>query len=115
MVQMRSSKGESRSKEEHMKSKAKTFTNLNYIFAGGMWLLGILTLLFNILGLWAPWHLAGFGWLFSIPVVAVFQLFAILFSLDEKNKKLFLINLLSLVISIAVALFTYHVSTTWFW
>ena len=68
-----------------MDKKTKTFTVINYILSGILWLLGILTLLFNILGLCAPWHLAGFGFVFYIPIPAIFQILAITFSFVGKS------------------------------
>ena len=90
-------------------------TVVNYVMSGVLWLLGILTLLFNILGLWAPWHLAGFAFVFYIPIIVILQIIAIIFSCVAKNKKIIIMNFASLVISIAFALFTFFVSAKWFW
>ena len=98
-----------------MKKAAKAFTVINYTLSSILWLLGILTLLFNIIGLWAPWHLAGFGFLFYIPISAIPQILAIVFSCVDKNKKAIIMNFASLVISIAFVLLTVLVSSSWFW
>ena len=91
------------------------FTVINYVLSSVLWLLGILTLLFNIVGLWAPWHLAGFGFVFYIPVPIIPQIIAIVFSCVEKDKKTIIMNFVSLAVSIAFVLFTIFVSSTWFW
>ncbi len=94
--------------------KAKTITVINYVLSGILWLLGLLTLLFNILGLWVQWHLAGFGFIYYIPVPAGAQLFAII-TCDGTAKKFLKLNLFSLGISVGFVLLTLFVSTSWFW
>jgi len=98
-----------------MDKTMKVFTITNYILSSILWLLGILTLLFNVLGLWAPWHLAGFGFIFYIPVPAISQILAIVFSCVEKHKKTIIMNFVSLIVSISFVLLTVFVSSTWFW
>ena len=66
-----------------MTKKSKLFTWLNLIFSSILWGMGILTLIFNVLGLWAPWHLAGFGFVFFIPVTLIFSLLSLLFSYKD--------------------------------
>ena len=95
-------------------TKAKVFTIINYVLSAIGWLLGILTLLFNILGLWDPWHLAGFGFMFYIPVPIISQFLAIFFC-NISEKKLLMLNLIPFIISISFALLTVLVSTRWFW
>ena len=98
-----------------MKDTAKSFIVFRFIMSSILWLLGILTLLFNVLGLWAPWHLAGFGFVLYTPIPSVTQIIAIVFSCIEKNKKRIVINIVSLAISIAFVLLTFLVSSNWFW
>lgn len=98
-----------------MEKTVNRFTVVNYVMSGVLWLLGILMLLFNILGLWVPWHLAGFAFVFYIPIIAILQIIAIIFSCVAKNKKIIIMNFASLFISIAFALFTIFVSGKWFW
>ena len=95
-------------------TKAKLFTVINFVLSAILWVLGILTLLFNILGLWTPWHLAGFGFIFYIPMPAISQFLAIYFC-STAGKKLLTMNLVSFAISIAFVLLTVFVSTRWFW
>lgn len=97
-----------------MKSKAKTMTILNYTLSSVLWLLGILTLLFNILGLWEAWHLVGFGFYFYHPAVVCLQVRALVFSHNEKNKNLMVANYVALAISSASILFTFTIAATWF-
>jgi len=95
-------------------TKAKVFTVTNYVLSAILWLLGILTLLFNILGLWIPWHLAGFGFMFYIPVPTISQFLAIIFC-NTSEKKFLTINFISFAISVSFVLLTVLVSTRWFW
>ena len=95
--------------------KVKVFTIINYVLSGILWLLGVLTLLFNILGLWVPWHLAGFGFIFYIPVPAVSQFLSVIFSCSVKENKYLIMNLISFAISIGFVLLTVFVSAGWFW
>lgn len=94
--------------------KAKVFTIVNYVLSAIGWLLGILTLLFNILGLWTPWHLAGFGFMFYIPVPIISQFLAIFFC-NTLEKKLLTMNIISFVVSVSFVLLTVFVSQRWFW
>ncbi len=95
-------------------TKAKAFTVINYVLSAVLWLLGILTLLFNVLGHWTAWQLVGFGFMFYIPVPVISQFLAIYFC-NTAEKKLLAINLISFAISIAFVLLTVFVSTKWFW
>ena len=98
-----------------MKKTAKGFTVINYILSSILWLLGVLTILFNIVGLWAPWHLAGFGFIFYVPVPTISQVLAIVFFCVEKHKKTMIMNFVSLAVSISFVVLTVFVSSTWFW
>ena len=95
--------------------KAKVFTVINFVILGILWLLGVLTLLFNILGLWSPWHLAGYTFVFYIPFAAISQILSFVFSWEAKEKKLITINSITFFVSIGFILFTVFVSATWFW
>ena len=98
-----------------MKKTTKVFTIINYIASSVLWLLGVLTLLFNVLGLWAAWHLAGFGFIFYMFVPAISQILAIVFSCVERHKKAMILNFVSLAISIAFVFLTVFVTSNWFW
>ena len=98
-----------------MKEAAKVLTVINCIFSSVLWFLGVLTLLFNILGLWEFWHLAGFGFIFFMRVSIIPMIFAIVISSIAKKLKFIITNLLFLAISIRFVLFTVFVSSTWFW
>lgn len=76
--------------------------------------LGALTLLFNILGLWAGWHLVGFAFFFLILPTIVLHIFVLFYSF-KKDKRYKKISIIKLGISIAVIIFTLTVSATWFW
>ena len=98
-----------------MKITARIMTMISYVFSSILWLLGILTLLFNILGFWVLWHLAGFGFVFYIPVLIVPALLSIIFSCISKERKLIIMNLISIAVSIGFILLTVFVSAGWFW
>ena len=63
-----------------MKKATKIFTIINYILSSILWILGFLTLLFNIIGLWAPWNIAGFGFVYYLIIPIIPQMFAIAIS-----------------------------------
>ena len=98
-----------------MKTTAIVFTVTNYIFSGILWFLGFLTLIFNILGLWGPWHLAGFGFYFYIPLPILPVILAIVFSCISKSKILIILNFASLLFSMISVVFTLFISAGWFW
>ena len=98
-----------------MKAAARVSTVINYVFSSILWLLGILTFAFNLFGLWAPWHLAGFGFVFYIPVPIIPLIVAIVLSFMAKDIKTIILNLGSVVVSVFFALFTVFVSAGWFW
>ena len=98
-----------------MSEETKKFTINNYIFSGILWILAILTLLFNALGLWEPWQLVGYMFVFYTPISVVISVRSVVFSYRSKQTKSITLNLISLVISLIFVLFTVFVSTTWFW
>lgn len=100
-----------------MDSTAKTVTTVNLIFSGILWLLGLLVFIFNVCGLWAAWHIAGFGVIFYIPFPLASQIIALAYSfLDaDAGRKCKIINSVSLAVSVAVTVFTVTVSAGWFW
>lgn len=105
-----------------MEKKTKGVTIFNFVVSGILWLLGILTLLFNLLGLWAAWHLAGFGFVFYAPLALLVEIAVSIYThrkwqefLQDENRTRFFMNLISIGISILFILLTVFVSTTWFW
>ena len=98
-----------------MQKKSKLITIINLIISIILWLLGIFTLLFNVLGLWIPWHLAGFGFIFYTPIPLVTTIISLILCYKSFNNKLLLQNLIILLISISFILFTIFVSGGWFW
>ena len=98
-----------------MEKTAKKITNVSFILSVILWLLGILTLLSNVLGLWTVWHLAGFGFIFYIPVPIIPAILSIVFSCISKEKKFIVMNCISIAVSIGFILLTIFVSSTWFW
>ena len=94
--------------------KAKVFTVVNYVLSAILWLLGVLTLAFNLLGLWTPWQLAGFGFMFCIPIVVISQGIAII-CCGSAEKKYLRGNLIAFGVSAGFVLLTLLISTKWFW
>ena len=102
-------------RENAVMKKAKVFTAINFVLSGIFWLLGILTLLFNILGSWTYWHLAGFAFAFYVPIAAISQLLSFSLSCAAKDNKLVTVNLITFFASVGFALLTVFVSSGWFW
>ena len=98
---------------------SKPVTIVNYILSGISWLLAILCLLFNILGLWEPWHLAGFGFIYYVPVSLISQIIAIIISCKAIDRwstpKYIILNILSAVITVGSIVLFWFVSARWFW
>lgn len=96
-----------------MSNNNEILTKLNLIFSSILWVLSFLIFLFNLLGLWAPWHLAGYAALFYSPFSIVLSILSIV--LTVKEKKVFIKNLIFLGISVFSILFFVLVTLNWFW
>jgi hypothetical protein len=90
-------------------------TVINYVTSGILWCLGVLTLLFNLLGAWEAWHLAGFGFIFFLPVACVPQLVSLVLSCVEGERRYIILNLVALAISAGFVALTFCVTSRWFW
>lgn len=95
----------------------KVFSVIHYIHAVILWILAMLTLLFNLLGKWVPWNLAGFGTCFFAFPTAVSALPAIVLSaiFSRSSKKHLILNCIALLISIAMFVLLLTVFQRWFW
>ncbi len=96
-----------------MKTAAKILTVVNFASSGILWLLGLLTYLFNVLRLWELWHLVGFGFVFYMPVTILPLVLSVVFSCVAGKKRLVILNLLAFAVSICFILLTYLVSAAW--
>ena len=88
---------------------------INLILSLILWILGALTFAFNAIGLWAPWHYAGFGFVFYLIIPAIAGAISLFSSIKNRNCKNVVINLLIILFNIILTLFTVSVSSTWFW
>ena len=97
----------------------KSLKWVNLIAAIVMWSLGLLVGLFNLLGLWDVWHLAGFAWVAIVwpsLAISVVSLLASFGQTDETLKKAEVSrNATILGVSVAVSLLVVFVFATWFW
>ncbi len=96
-----------------MKFTAKQATIINFCVSGFSWLLGLLTFLFNLIGLWGYWHLVGFSYAGTLPVVVIVSLLSTLHSWGSGGKKLLILNIICILISIAVGVCTLAFATGW--
>ena len=96
-----------------MMGRGKIFTLINLIVSGILWTLGILMLLFNLLGLWVPWNLSGYFLLLFIPMSLISNILSIVFS--YRNKLFLFSNIVFMFISVIITVFSILVSATWFW
>ena len=84
-----------------------------------LWILGFLVFLFNLLGLWAAWHLAAFGYLYYMFPVHAVSLGAIMRSAaytDPEVSKRFLVrNGLLAMASVVMTILVFFVFQRWFW
>lgn len=101
----------------------KKFTVANYIISGTYWLGGLLTLIFNALGLWVPWHLAAFATLMYLPIALISEIIALFRSFFmhddyiswEEIVRYRIMNLISVGVTAVCALLFYFVTCKWFW
>ena len=100
-----------------MKS-VKRLYKINKFFVHGSAVLAFFFFLFNLVGAWSPWHLAGFGWvLWQYPAAAfmVISMLRALFRKDEdysfgQRLKYIFLNLWLLLVSVIIN----HLSITYF-
>ena len=90
-------------------------TKISYALLMILYAFGGLTLLFNLIGLWAPWHLAGFGYFFFLPIPAISLIVSFFTSLFEGDGRMIFKNLRLIIFTVAVTCFTVYISATWFW
>lgn len=98
-----------------MNKTALIFNVINCIVSPFLWLLGLLTLLFNLLGQWELWHLAGFAFVFYLFTAITVEILSIVFALISKRKKFIITGFLFVAISTVISLFTALFSSTWLW
>lgn len=100
-----------------MKS-VKRLYKINKFFVRGSAVLAFFFFLFNLVGAWSPWHLAGFGWvLWQYPAAAlmVISMLRALFRKDEdyslgQRLKYIFLNIWLLLVSVIIN----HLSITYF-
>lgn len=99
--------------------KVKLATLISDITSAFLWFFGLGVLVFNLLGMWIPWNLTGFGYYFYYPVPLIASCVALVISAKEKEvstrKKYLLCNSIVLGISILMDVLTFTVFSTWFW
>lgn len=78
-------------------------------------LLGILVFLCNVIGLWKIWQLAGFAFIFFVPITILLFITALVLSCISKDIKFIIINTCLGLFTILFSVFTIIVSATWFW
>ena len=97
----------------------KKLTTTNYIASAILWCLGLLVLLFNLLGLWDAWVLVGLIFHFVVLVPLVIAIVALSKSVkltDAAQKKACTLhNGIVLAISAVMSALTLFVFSTWFW
>ena len=98
----------------------KILKRVNLITALVMWLLALLFGLFNLLGLWKAWHLAGFAWLACVWPSLVLSVVTLIASFVKEDweytkKENVLRSVIVLAISVGISLLAVFVFSTWFW
>ena len=95
----------------------KILNRVNLIAAIVMWTLVFLTGLFNLVGLWSAWHLAGFACLacavlsLAISVVTLISSFRVT---DLKEKTAYIPrSIIILVISVMAVILYYNIFCEW--
>lgn len=90
---------------------------INLYAAIALWILGILVFLFNILGLWVPWHLAGFAFFFTFFIPLGISVYTLVKSSKEKDtatrKCYYFRNGIILTVSVVISILTLFVFSYW--
>ena len=100
-----------------MKKLSLILTIVSYALGGIAWLLGLMTVVFNVCGLWGPWHLSGFAFIFYcfIPVVPHIASFVVSFFTGNKKGKYITLNAISSGLTLFWIFFTVFISSNWFY
>lgn len=100
-----------------MKKLSLILTIVSYALGSIAWLLGLMTVVFNVCGLWGPWHLAGFAFIFYcfIPVVPHIASFVVSFFTGNKKGKYITLNAISSGLTLFWIFFTVFISSNWFY
>lgn len=100
-----------------MTKRSKTFTTISALFTGLLWLMAVLFPVSNFIGMWAVWHLLGFGMLLYFPIPLTFQIIAIAVTANDADKDARMINILSLIVSFVLVFISLSIGSTWgvFW
>ena len=93
---------------------------VNLIAAFVMWLLALLFGLFNLLGLWKAWHLAGFAWLTCVLPSLVLSVITLIASFVKEDweytkRENVLRSGIVLTISVGISLLAGFIFVAWFW
>lgn len=94
--------------------KIKVTTMINFIINGIFWILSLLCLLFNILGLWKLWNIAGYGSLFYLFITILSLIIAIIMSIKDSSKLYLTSNIVIAIITLVFAVLTFFVFCNWF-
>lgn len=91
---------------------------VNLITAFVTWLLALLFGLFNLLGLWKAWHLAGFAWLACVKPSLVLSVITLIASFVKEDweyskKENVLRSGIVLAISVGVSMLAVLVFSAW--
>lgn len=96
-----------------MKRPDKVWSCVNFVLSGILWMLGILTCVLNVARCWEWWQAVGFMFLYFVPIPAISQVLALVFSVKEKSKRLMIANTVSLIVTVAFILLTVLVSAVY--
>ena len=94
--------------------KIQVITMINFIINGIFWILALLCLLFNILGLWKLWNITCFGSLFYIFITIPSLIIAIIMIIKDSSKLYLNSNIVIAIITVFFAILTFSVFSNWF-
>ena len=98
--------------------KLRYVTRIHYVTAGILWLLGILVLAFNLIGLETAWNMAMLLTYLYIPVPICASAASLVLSgqLDEEDDRKFWLwrHGVILAVSVIVTILTVYVFSIWF-
>jgi hypothetical protein len=98
----------------------KILKRINLIVAIVMWSLALMFGLFNLLGLWKAWHLAGYAWLVCVLPSLALSVITLIASFviedwEYTKKENVLRSGIVLMISVGISLLAGFIFAAWFW
>ena len=94
---------------------SKVFITVSIVLTSVLFVLGALTLLFNLLGKWWPWNAAAGSFILFMPPTVPVHVLSCVFACKSKFTKRIVASIVLAAVTFLLVIFTVSVSMTWFW